>query len=159
MFTWMQIMMGSQGLIQKTVPHHWWWIPAGFLQELHTPPPPTTKSRALWFINWPRLSFSLSFLADVENEELRQISWDFNASLLGHALNTHARKDKSVFGLVCATVSPSSVQFQPLWLLALFLATYFSVGWEFAYIWPEWESWKLDFMTSNFCILLSARPQ
>lgn len=75
-------MMGSQGLIGKTVPHHWWWIPAGFIQELHIPPLTTTKSRALWFINWPRLSFSLSFLADVENEESRQVNQGFNASFL-----------------------------------------------------------------------------
>lgn len=47
---------------------------------------------------------------------------------------------KSVFGLVCATVSPSSVQFQPLLQLTLFLATYFSVGWVSAYIWPGWKS-------------------
>lgn len=78
----MQIMMGSQGLIGKTVPHHWWWIPAGFIQELHIPPPTTTKSRALWFINWPRHSFSPSFLTDVENEESRQVNWGINASFL-----------------------------------------------------------------------------
>lgn len=109
MFTWMQIMMGSQGLIQKAVPHHWCWISAGFIQELCAASSQTTKCRALWFISWPELSFSLSlsFLADVENEEWRQIKWDFNASFLGHALNTHARRDKKecLWISVCNCVS------------------------------------------------------
>lgn len=100
-------MMGSQGLIRKTVPHHWCWISAGFIQELRASPSPTTKCRALWFINWPRLSFSLSFLADVQSEEWRQIKWGFNASFLGHALNTHARRDNKecLWISVCNSVS------------------------------------------------------
>lgn len=60
------------------------------------------------------------------------------------ARTQYSRKkgQESVFGLVCATVSPSSVQFQPLLQFASFLATYFSVGWVFAYIWPGRKSWK-----------------
>lgn len=70
-----------------------------------------------------------------------QIRWGFHASFLGHALDTHSRKEKSVFGLVCAAVSPSSVQFQPLLLLALFLANTPPhpqiTGWMFAGFYEE----------------------